>query len=323
MDKNHTKVSVIIPVYNVEKYLRECLDSVVNQTLKDIEIIIIDDGSTDKSAAICDEYAEKDSRIIVVHKENSGYGASMNIGLKKANGEYIGIVESDDFVELEMFEKLYDVAKENDLDIARCNFFYYNSVKGTNEKNDLTWFDINEVYTPVDNQKVFYQQPAIWSAIYKKSILDKYDIRFLETPGASYQDTSFAFKTYSVAARFMMIEDAFLHYRIDNENSSVNSSNKIFCVCDEFAEIIRFCKAHEIYDELKYLIPKVQLICYKWNFNRLNSEFKLDFLKRWGTEYKNYFRAGLITRKYFSLRDLKKIIIISFFPFVYRNRIKL
>lgn len=108
------KVSILMPACNVEKFLRECMDSVVNQTLEDIEIICIDDGSKDATGDILDEYAEKDSRIKVIHKPNSGYGHSMNVGIDNATGEYIGIVETDDFADLNMFEELYAVAK-------RCN----------------------------------------------------------------------------------------------------------------------------------------------------------------------------------------------------------
>ena len=113
------KVSVIIPVYNVENYLRQCLDSVVNQTLSDIEIICVDDGSTDNSGKILDEYATKDSRIKVIHKENGGYGKAMNVGLDNAIGEYIGIVEPDDYIALDMYETLYNIAKEKDLDFSK------------------------------------------------------------------------------------------------------------------------------------------------------------------------------------------------------------
>ena len=116
------KVSIIIPTYNVEMYLVECMDSVVNQTLKDIEIICINDGSTDSSLEILKGYAEKDDRIIIVDKENGGYGIGMNIGLDKATGEYIGIVEPDDFVPLNMYEELYNKAVENDLDLVKADF---------------------------------------------------------------------------------------------------------------------------------------------------------------------------------------------------------
>ena len=108
------KVSIIIPTYNVEMYLVECMESVVNQTLKDIEIICINDGSTDGSLEILKSYAQKDDRIVLVDKENGGYGIGMNIGLDKATGEYIGIVEPDDFIPLNMYSDLYEKAVEND-----------------------------------------------------------------------------------------------------------------------------------------------------------------------------------------------------------------
>ena len=111
------KLSVIIPVYNVENYLRECLDSITSQTVKDIEIICIDDGSTDNSPKILKEYQKKDSRIKIITKENGGQASARNLGIKKAQGEYIAFIDSDDFIESEMLEKLYTKAKDNNLDI--------------------------------------------------------------------------------------------------------------------------------------------------------------------------------------------------------------
>ena len=127
MDKTTTmpKVSVVIPVYNVEKYLRQCMDSVVNQTLREMEIIAVDDGSTDSSGAILDEYAAADPRVKVIHKANGGYGIGMNTGFDAATGEYIGIVESDDYADPEMFETLYNRAKLYDLDVVKSGFYFY------------------------------------------------------------------------------------------------------------------------------------------------------------------------------------------------------
>ena len=120
-----TKVSILMPACNVEKFLRECMDSVVGQTLKDIEIICIDDGSKDSTGDILDEYAEQDDRIKVIHKPNSGYGHSMNVGLQNATGEYVGIIETDDFADPDMFEKLYEVAKRTDADVVKSNYYTY------------------------------------------------------------------------------------------------------------------------------------------------------------------------------------------------------
>ena len=119
------KVSVVLPIYNVEQYLRECLDTVVNQTLKDIEIICVNDGSTDNSLKIIKEFAEKDSRIKIIDKDNSGYGHSMNVGIDAATGEYLGIVEPDDFVSLNMFEELAAVADRVKADIVKADFYRF------------------------------------------------------------------------------------------------------------------------------------------------------------------------------------------------------
>ena len=116
------KVSIIVPVYNVEKYLPICIDSIICQTLREIEIICVDDGSTDNSSVILDQYAIKDERIKVVHKKNGGYGKAVNIGMDLAQGEYVGIVDSDDYILPEMYEILYMNAKKNNLDMINSNF---------------------------------------------------------------------------------------------------------------------------------------------------------------------------------------------------------
>ena len=112
------KVSVIVPVYNTEKYLKRCLDSIVNQTLKEIEIIIVDDGSKEACALLCDEISSRDSRIKVIHKKNGGLGFARNTGIEAANGEYVGFVDSDDYIEPLMYERLYGAAAKRDADIA-------------------------------------------------------------------------------------------------------------------------------------------------------------------------------------------------------------
>ena len=119
------KVSVIVPVYNVERYIAKCLDSILAQTLEDIEIICIDDGSTDNSGMILDQYASKDERVRVRHKKNSGYGAAMNVGIAMAEGEYVGIVESDDRIADDMYETLYKAARDNKLDMVKSDAYYW------------------------------------------------------------------------------------------------------------------------------------------------------------------------------------------------------
>lgn len=311
------KVSVIVPVYNVENYLRDCLNSLAVQTLNDIEFICIDDGSTDNSLKILREYEALDKRFKVVSKPNSGYGASMNIGLRTACGQYIGILESDDFAEPEMFEILYNTARDNNLDLVRCQYYHYNTSKNEDTLFDNSWVGQNQVYTPLENQTPFYQAPAIWTNLFKSSMIKDNDISFLETPGASFQDTSFAFKLYASSKRFMMIPDVLLHYRIDNSFSSVKSLGKVFYVNKEYSEIKRFAMVHNIYDNVKKLIPVIKTACYKWNYNRLASGLKRLFLFRWSLECAEDFLKGNIDWKMFDKRDYKRLVIIAFFPLIY------
>jgi len=228
------KVSVLVPVYNVKQYLRQCLDSLVAQTLDDIEFVCIDDGSTDGSEKILDEYAERDARFRIIHKVNSGYGASMNVGLRAARGEYIGIVESDDFADAEMFATLYDMAKAQDADVVRSNFWEVTDADLTFHE-ELAGHPYEEVFCPMEQDpKLLLTLPTIWSAIYRKSFLFQNDIWFHETPGASFQDLSFSFMVISSAQRYFLVREAYLHYRIDNAGSSVHSKGKVFCVSDEY-----------------------------------------------------------------------------------------
>ncbi len=313
------KVSVIVPVYNVSKYLHQCLDGIVHQTLNEIEIICIDDGSTDESFNILQNYASKDERMTVVHKTNSGYGHSMNIGLKLAKGEYIGIVESDDWVETQMFEKLYQKATLHHLDVVKSNFYDYWAEKDQLSQKVFVMpeNDLNEVIRPQERQNIFWQMPCIWAAIYRRQFLEENDIQFLETPGASYQDTAFNFKVWALAHRVLLIDEAFLHYRRDNEQSSVNSKGKVFCIADEYHEIERFLKQKNM-THLLALMNRLKFSTYMWNYKRLCWPLNWHFLKFMSEEFKTAKHNGLLDKNLFSkeYRKIKKIISYPFLFFI-------
>lgn len=306
------KVSILVPICNVERYLRECLNSLVNQTLREIEIICINDGSTDSSLSIIREYERRDTRIVVIDKPNSGYGDSMNKGIELACGEYIGIVESDDFASLDMFETLYTEAVKNDLDVVRSNYYAHRSGEDPScdylVENLATCGSYDKVFHPIDNPRVFMCQPAIWTSIYKKSMLDKEEVRFLPTPGASFQDTAFYFKAFYAADRVKLLKDGYLHYRIDNANSSVKNQNKLFCVCDEYAEVWDYAKRdQDKFQILKYWIPRQQYEGYLWNLNRLAPELQQRFYPRYVEEFSTIKEAGLIDSDRFDSRTLARL----------------
>lgn len=306
------KVSILVPICNVESYLRECLNSLVNQTLREIEIICINDGSTDSSLSIIREYERRDERIVVIDKPNSGYGDSMNKGIELARGEYIGIVESDDFASLNMFETLYKEAAKNDLDVVRSNYYAHRTGEDSScdylVENLAACGSYDKVFHPIDNPRVFMCQPAIWTSIYKKSMIDKEEVRFLPTPGASFQDTAFYFKAFYAADRVKLLKDGYLHYRIDNANSSVKNQNKLFCVCDEYAEVWEYAKRdHDKFQIIKYWIPRQQYEGYLWNLNRLAPELQQLFYSRYVEEFSKIKAAGLIDADRFDSRTLARL----------------
>lgn len=280
MANKHFIISVLMPIYNAEPTLRQALDSVVNQTLKDIEIICINDGSTDSSPAIIREYIAKDKRIKIIDKKNSGYGDSMNQGLSKAAGEYIAILEPDDFYEPDMLQTLYDVAKKNDLDVIKADFYQYNTVKDSSKRYGLIPQNkVNKILSGKDVEFVYERQPSIWSAIYRRRFLLDNDIKFQTTPGASYQDTSFNFKAFASAKRAMFINRPVIYYRIDNTGSSINNvNNKLDYIDREYNEIDHFISNKR----LDYLRPEAaycRYITYRWAMSKLSTTQRRDYVK--------------------------------------------
>ena len=293
------KLSVIIPIYNVEQYLGECLESVIKQTLKDIEIICVNDGSTDNSLEIIKKFARKDERIKIIDKPNSGYGDSMNKGLETATGEYIGIVESDDFIEPDMFEKLYNQAKLNDCDIVKSDWYNFWTETNTKEKNGRIKNYGGKVTNVLQHPEILTLQPTLWSAIYKKELITNNGLKFLTTPSASYQDTSFSFKVLCLAKRILFTNKAFLYYRQDNVNSSINNPAKALFVCQEYDEIDDFLKNHSDI-KAKVLTQKLiaQYKAYRWTLRRIATEYRKDFVLRASKQFLQYNKDNELTKEF-------------------------
>ncbi len=307
--KSNPKLSILVPIFRVEKYLRQCLNSLLTQSLEDVEIILIDDGSDDSCPAICDEYASLDPRFKVIHKPNSGYGASMNQGLKLASGDYIGIVESDDWVEPNMFSELYAIAVRNKAEVVRSNFLRYTEKKGNELEAYLPEEDCNRIINPRRRIGVFYCQPAIWSAIYKRSFLEEKGINFLESPGASYQDTSFNFKVWAMAERVWLTKNAYYHYRCDHMGSSINSQGKVFCVADEWQEIERYMEQYPEAKRDSYTLRNhIKLGNYRWNLERLSGDERRAFQRVFSKEYKEALKNDGLCQECFSAWEWKQLM---------------
>ena len=241
------KISVIVPVYNVEKYLEKCLTSLVNQTLKDIEIIVVNDGSPDNSQEIIDKYVKKYKQIKSYIKGNGGLSDARNYGIKKATGEYIAFVDSDDYVTENMYEVMYEKAKSNDFDMVVCNlnYVYPDKIKKaySNVKSDTS--DIKSVMINI--------YPAAWNKIFKKELF-KQGIEFKR--GVWFEDVDFIYKLLPFVKKIGVVEEHFCQY-VQREGSITTTPNqKIYHYIENWNGIIKFYKEHELYskyeEELEY-----------------------------------------------------------------------
>ena len=234
------KVSIIMPSLNTADYIDEALRSAVRQTLEDIEIICVDAGSDDGTYDIIQSYAQRDSRIKVYTSDVRSYGFQMNLGLEAATGEFIGIIEPDDYVALDMFSDLYDIACEHELDFVKADFYRFtrDAISGDmhlvyNHLSQDTE-DYWTVFCPNERLKSYFYIMNTWSGIYRRSFIEKFNIRHNETPGASYQDNGFFFQTFAHATRAMIVDHPYYMNRRDNPNSSMSNPGKVDAVRVEY-----------------------------------------------------------------------------------------
>ena len=289
------KVSIVIPTYNVENYLRECMESVVNQTLRDIEIICINDGSTDGSLKILQEYEERDNRIILIDKKNEGYGVGMNTGIDRASGEYIGIVEPDDFVPLSMYEDLYEVAKINDLDFVKADFFRFTKDSNTGQLKqvynhlDSSGKNYNQIICPFEKPYVTKFIMNTWCGIYRRKFIEEHDIRHNTTPGAAFQDNGFFWQTFMYARRCMFRDRPYYMNRRDNPNSSVKNKEKVYCMNIEYdfiRDIFMQKGNEELWNRFKYYYNYKRYYSYIFTLSRISREFKRGYVERFSREFR-------------------------------------
>ena len=318
------KLSILIPVYNVSPYLRQCLDSLVGQSLKEIEFICVNDGSTDDSLSILNEYAAKDSRFVIIDKENGGYGKAMNVATSHAQGEYIGIVEPDDFVELNMFEVLYNKVKEYDLDFIKSDFYRFFDSK---ENNQLEYklFPIskhkeyyNKVLCPLEDSEIFRFQMNTWNGIYKRQFLLDNKIVYNESPGASFQDNGFYFQTFSFAKRIMIIDQAFYKNRRNNPNSSVKSSSKVYAMNIEYDFIRKQLEKHmEIWQKVKGYYWLRKFYNYNLTIARISQECLSPFTKEYQKEFRRAKELGELDINLFTKNEKMALKLLDKNPELY------
>lgn len=222
MDNSKPFISVLIPSLNSQDYIRQCVESVCRQSLREIEIICIDAGSSDKTLDILNGLAKEDSRIRILNSDKRSYGYQMNMGLDNALGRYISIVESDDYIEENMLKDLYDLALEYDCDIAKATFYHVfeDSKKVNNAKRSIK---TKKPFKLIDQPKFLNSHPSIWAGIYNAGFLKENNIRFLEADGAGWVDNPFFYQTAFAAKSIVYRHVPYYHYRESNPNSSSNN----------------------------------------------------------------------------------------------------
>lgn len=277
-------VSVVVPVYNVERYLRQCVDSILGQTLENIEIILVDDGSPDACPAIVDEYAAADPRVVAVHQSNGGYGKAVNAGIARAKGRYIGIIESDDWIEPDMYAKLFARAEETGADIVKCGFYKYDSTQSPALQN-VPWAGCmpdlfaapDTPFRPCCWPPVFAWHASLWSNLYRAGFLK--EIRVIESPGAAYQDMPFVMEALSRARSMSVVKEYLVHYRMEQGQGSSTTCKdaRLMRMLDMTGRSLQILQRNGV-------LPAVKEAFYLQAFST-NYLFCVDIAPAWRREY--------------------------------------
>ena len=298
------KVSVIVPVYNTKDYLHRCLDSLLNQTIDDLEVILVNDGSTDDSVEILKEYVNKaPHRFVLIEKENGGQATARNLGIKSATGQYIGFVDSDDKVDIHMFEEMYNLAVSDDYDMVECHYHYIQETED-GIKELATRGNIRQY----KNQKDMFIDPQAspWNKLFKREVIINNNIVFPE--GVIYEDTSFYIKSIPYVKKSAYLDKKFVYYYLrGNSTMNANKSKKvgdIFKVIEDYLEFYKKNNFYEQYkDEITYFTVKILLLSSLSRIGRikdkkLEKEFRyktFDMIKENFSDYKkNPYFSGMI-----------------------------
>ncbi len=276
--KEKVKVSVIVPVYNVEKYLVRCLDSIVGQTLKDIEIICVNDGSTDGSLEILKQYAKRDKRIVIVCQDNKGLSGARNTGMAVAVGKYLGFVDSDDWIDAEFYEKLYNTAEKHNADIA-CASVERNYKSG--RKRRKVAVVQNKVITSVKQKFVATNSPRmcfVWNKIYNRKAIQSRNLKFKE--GVYFEDVGFTIRALYYLRTLVTVTGVNYHYWVNPESITRQMTDKKQQdLMAARADFIEFSKKHNIHcDERFYIRSKTT---YRFLGIPLMKVYEWDTIKKY------------------------------------------
>lgn len=308
------KVSVIVPVYNMEKYLNQCMDSLVNQTLKNIEIIVINDGSTDKSLEILNNYKKKyPNKVKIIDQENQGISVARNNGLKIASGKYVGFVDSDDYVEFDMFESLLNQIENSDSDIVICNYKEFN----------ITTHDFKNISVVHNlNCENIYDDPSIinsidyapWNKLFKKDLFD--DISFPKN--LKYEDLNAILKVFLNAKKITKLDKYLYIYRIIGTSETRTINKKVKDILPILSDLIGYSKSINTYKVIKKDLEKMMvdklfyylIYSYQLNDKKFILSFRKEIIKFLSKNFKTW-KITLLKNKKLNLKLISKLVLIN------------
>ncbi|MCQ2080757.1 MAG: glycosyltransferase [Lachnospiraceae bacterium] len=292
------KISVIVPAYNIEKYLPRCLDSIIAQTYENLEIILVDDGSTDNTPKICDEYASKDSRITVIHQENKGLSGARNSALKIVMGDYIGYVDGDDYIDPSMYELMLKAMEENDADLSVCGYEQVGEdarkVEFSGETYILSKEEALDAY--IQDNRSFHIYNSVWSKLFKKELID--GVTF--PVGRNSEDIMYTGRALSHCSKCVFVDKPLYFYILDRAGSIMNTKNASRETLSKFAnrrfnDEIPFWKEQILLFKKEGLIE--QSILAEYHFYKRMLFYYIDFRNRGMKEEAKRLSKNILSEK--------------------------
>lgn len=295
MSSANPKISVIMPSFNEINYIEQCIKSVINQTLNNIEIICVDGKSDDGTLDIINNYASKDSRIQVFTSNKKSYGHQVNLALSKANGDYISIIETDDFIEKHMLEYLYDLSENGTVDIIKSTFYHYNDSDKDNLKiyvNDSKKDIKNNGKFTLKEEPLFIEgHPSVWAGIYRREFLNENNIKMVEEKGGGWVDNPFFYETAITAKSIKYVHKAFYYYRESNPDSSSNN------FVDFTLPMRRVLDLFDIFEKYGYISDDVKILFYNRLFRYIEIILENNDLDYTKLDYDTCFYIQKVLKK--------------------------
>ena len=307
------KVSVIVPIYNVEKYVGKCIESIINQTLKEIEIILVNDGSTDKSGIIAEEYEKLDKRIKVINQDNAGQGQARNVGINVSKGEYIGFIDSDDWIDVNMYECLYKSIIKNNADIGVCSRRGYDengSIAHTKLVEDNEIFDIDKNIGDYVVKHLFYPHTvSACNKLYKSDLIKKNNISFKSVEEVGSEDALFNYCVLLNTKKVVTVKDVFYN-GLEREGSTTRryKEESMKRTANLIREIYKYSEKENKEEIAKEIAPILLLFFQQWNYNYIKTygsgfienNIKKEHKKLSKEKYFKYAEKSLIFNRKFN-----------------------